>query len=916
MKPSTVQPDVDQTSASRAQSAAASAQPWHAYAVDDVFALLDSTPDGLSSDEARRRLVQYGPNELQAVQRISPWAILLEQFKNVLIIILLVATVISFFLGHGVESIVIAIIVLFAVLLGFVQEYRAERAIEALREMTAPTATVLRDGQEIRIPARELVPGDVILLHTGDRVPADARLIEAINLQIEEAALTGESVPVEKHAHPLGRDNLPLGDRRNMVYAGTSATYGRGRALVVATGMNTEFGAIARMLQTVETVRTPLQQNLDRVGSVLARAAFVVVALIVALGLWRGQPIIDMLIFGIALAVAVVPEALPAVVTISLAIGVQKMAKRHALIRRLPAVETLGSTSVICTDKTGTLTKNEMTVRHIVTAGQRLTLSGSGYTPEGEFLLDARPVPVSEPLLLTLKAAVLASDARLVQKEDGAWEIKGDPTEGALLVAAAKAGLWKESLDAENPRIHEIPFSSETKRMTTIHQGPDGTTAYAKGAPEVILAGCDLMVSADGMCRLDDAEREQIMQQAQEMASQALRVLGIAFKPGATPEQAETGMIFLGLVGMIDPPRPEARDAIATCVAAGIRPVMITGDHPLTAQAIAKELGLLDSRRVVTGDELEAISDDRLKRDVQDISVYARVSPSHKLRVVTAWQANGHVVAMTGDGVNDAPALKRADIGVAMGITGTDVTKEAAAMTLTDDNFASIVAAVEEGRGVFSNIKKYLMYLLSSNIGEIGLMAGASLMGLPLPLSAVQILYVNLATDGLPALALAVDPPEDDLMKRKPRNPRVGIFTRPVVTLMMLGGIWSALVNLGLFIWALSSGRGLEQAMTMTFVSLVLIQFFKAYNFRSDRHSVLRRPFANKWLNLAILWELALLSLIVYLPFLHDAFGTYALPLTDWLIVAGLAVTIVPVLEFAKWMERRGWFGSLDPDSD
>ncbi len=916
MKPSTVQPDVDQTSPSRAQNAAMPAQPWHAYAVDDVFALLDSTPDGLSSDEARRRLAQYGPNELQAVQRISPWAILLEQFKNVLIIILLVATVISFFLGHGVESIVIAIIVLFAVLLGFVQEYRAERAIEALREMTAPTATVLRDGQEIRIPARELVPGDVILLHTGDRVPADARLIEAINLQIEEAALTGESVPVEKHAHPLGRDNLPLGDRRNMVYAGTSATYGRGRALVVATGMNTEFGAIARMLQTVETVRTPLQQNLDRVGSVLARAAFVVVALIVALGLWRGQPIIDMLIFGIALAVAVVPEALPAVVTISLAIGVQKMAKRHALIRRLPAVETLGSTSVICTDKTGTLTKNEMTVRHIVTAGQRFTLSGSGYTPAGEFLLDDRPVPVSEPLLLTLKAAVLASDARLVQKEDGAWEIKGDPTEGALLVAAAKAGLWKESLDAENPRIHEIPFSSETKRMTTIHQGPDGTTAYAKGAPEVILAGCDLLVSTEGMCRLDDAEREQIMQQAQEMASQALRVLGIAFKPGATPEQAETGMIFLGLVGMIDPPRPEARDAIATCVAAGIRPVMITGDHPLTAQAIAKELGLLDSRRVVTGDELEAISDDRLKRDVQDISVYARVSPSHKLRVVTAWQANGHVVAMTGDGVNDAPALKRADIGVAMGITGTDVTKEAAAMTLTDDNFASIVAAVEEGRGVFSNIKKYLMYLLSSNIGEIGLMAGASLMGLPLPLSAVQILYVNLATDGLPALALAVDPPEDDLMKRKPRNPRVGIFTRPVVTLMMLGGIWSALVNLGLFIWALSSGRGLEQAMTMTFVSLVLIQFFKAYNFRSDRHSVLRRPFANKWLNLAILWELALLSLIVYLPFLHDAFGTYALPLTDWLIVAGLAVTVVPVLELAKWMERRGWFGSLDPDSD
>jgi Ca2+-transporting ATPase len=915
MKPPVVQPDLDRPASAPSRGDLALTHLWHAVPAPDAFDLLRSTPDGLTGSEARKRLERYGPNELQETRRISPWQILLEQFKNVLIIILLIATVISFFLGHGLESVVIAVIVLFAVLLGFVQEYRAERAIEALRQMTAPTATVMRDGEEVRIPARELVPGDVILLSTGDRIPADARLIEAINLQVEESALTGESVPVEKHVHPLGYDNLPLGDRRNMVYAGTSVTYGRGRALVVATGMHTEFGKIARMLQTVETVRTPLQENLDRVGNVLARAAFVVVGLIVALGLLRGQPVIDMLIFGIALAVAVVPEALPAVVTISLAIGVQKMAKRNALIRRLPAVETLGSTSVICTDKTGTLTKNEMTVRTVFTAGQSFVISGAGYAPDGEFFLEDRPVAPPEPLLLTLKAAALASDARLLKKEGGSWAIKGDPTEGALIVAAAKAGLWKDALDAENPRIHEIPFSSETKRMTTLHQPAEGATAYAKGAPEVILEGCDFVLSADGVQPLDDAKREQIMRQAQDMASQALRVLGVAFKPGATPDNAATGMTFLGLIGMIDPPRPEARDAIATCVQAGIRPVMITGDHPLTAQAIARDLGLLDGGRIVAGAELEAMSDEQLKRQVQNISVYARVSPAHKLRVVTAWQANGHIVAMTGDGVNDAPALKRADIGVAMGITGTDVTKEAAAMTLTDDNFASIVAAVEEGRGVFSNIKKYLMYLLSSNIGEIGLMAGATLLGLPLPLSAVQILYVNLATDGLPALALAVDPPEEDLMKRKPRNPRIGIFTRPVVTLMALGGVWSALVNLGLFIWALNSGRGLEQAMTMTFVSLVLIQFFKAYNFRSDRHSVLRRPFANKWLNLAIIWELVLLSLIVYLPFLHDAFGTYALSPTDWLIVAGLAVTVVPVLELAKWMERRGWFGSVDSEA-
>lgn len=915
MKPSVAQPDLDQPVSAPSNGDLTLTHLWHAVPATDAFDLLRSTPDGLTAGEARRRLERYGPNELQEARRISPWQILLEQFKNVLIIILLVATVISFFLGHGLESIVIAIIVLFAVLLGFVQEYRAERAIEALRQMTAPTATVVRDGEEVRLPARDLVPGDVILLHTGDRIPADARLIEAINLQVEESALTGESVPVEKHVQPLAHDNLPLGDRRNMVYAGTSVTYGRGRALVVATGMHTEFGKIARMLQSVETVRTPLQENLDRVGNALARAAFVVVGLIVALGLLRGQPVIDMLIFGIALAVAVVPEALPAVVTISLAIGVQKMAKRHALIRRLPAVETLGSTSVICTDKTGTLTKNEMTVRTVFTAGQSFAISGAGYAPEGEFFHDDRPVAPPEPLLLTLKAAALASDARLLKKDAGGWTIKGDPTEGALIVAAAKAGLWKDTLDAEHPRIHEIPFSSETKRMITLHQTAEGATAYAKGAPEVILEGCDFVLSANGIQPLDNAGREQILHQAHEMASRALRVLGVAFKPDATPDNAATGMTFLGLIGMIDPPRPEARDAIATCVQAGIRPVMITGDHPLTAQAIARDLGLLDGGRIVTGAELEAIPDEQLQRHVQNISVYARVSPAHKLRVVTAWQANGHIVAMTGDGVNDAPALKRADIGVAMGITGTDVTKEAAAMTLTDDNFASIVAAVEEGRGVFSNIKKYLMYLLSSNIGEIGLMAGATLLGLPLPLSAVQILYVNLATDGLPALALAVDPPEEDLMKRKPRNPRIGIFTRPVVTLMTLGGVWSALVNLGLFTWALNSGRGLDQAMTMTFVSLVLIQFFKAYNFRSDRHSVLRRPFANKWLNLAIIWEMVLLSLIVYLPFLHDAFGTYALSATDWLIVVGLAVTVVPVLELAKWMERRGWLGSMDTEA-
>jgi P-type Ca2+ transporter type 2C len=883
---------------------------WHALSTEQVFAQLNANPAGLTSAEAARRLAEYGPNELRAADRVSPWAVLLSQFKNVLIIILLIAAALSIVLGHGVEAIAIAVIVLLAVLLGFVQEYRAERAIEALRRMAALTATVLRDDEEMEIPARDLVPGDVILLRAGDVVPADARLVEAINLQIEEAALTGESVPVEKHTAPLANGQLALGDRKNLVYSGTVATYGRGRAVVTATGMNTEFGKITGMLQTVEAGKTPLQENLDRMGKTLAKAALVIVAFIVALGLLRGQPFIEMLIFGIALAVAVVPEALPAVVTISLALGVQRMVKRNALVRRLPVVEALGSTTVICSDKTGTLTRDEMTVRKIFVAGRAVEVSGAGYEPHGSFAQGGLPVVPSGPLLELLRAAALASDARLVER-DGHWDIKGDPTEGALVVAADKAGQHRADLETQFPRVNEIPFTSETKRMTTLHATANGPVAYAKGAAEIILDSCAWVLTEEGAQPLDSAAHEEILEQARQMAGAALRVLGIATKPDASIENAEHAMTFLGLVGMIDPPRSEAKAAIQACELAGIKVAMITGDHPLTAQAVARELGLLKTGRSVTGAQLEAMDDAEFEREVEGIEVYARVSPAHKLRVVTALQEHGHIVAMTGDGVNDAPALKKADIGVAMGITGTDVSKEAAAMTLTDDNFASIVAAVEEGRGIFGNIKKYLMYLLSSNIGEIGLMAGATLLGLPLPLTAVQLLYVNLVTDGLPALALAVDPPEKDLMRRKPRDPRTGIFTRPVVTLMTVGGLWSTIANLGLFIWALNSGRSTSEAMTMTFASLVLIQFFKAYNYRSDRNSVLDRPFANKWLNLAVASQLALMALVIYWPFLHDVFGTFYLTLEDWLIVAVMAFTVSPVLELAKWMVRRGWFGKL-----
>jgi len=884
---------------------------WHTVSVEDALAHLATASLGLSGGEAVQRLHVYGPNELTSLTRESAWRTFAAQFKNALIVILLCATVISGFLGHTLEAVVITVIVLFAVLLGFFQEYRASRALDALRQMAAPTARVLRDGQETVVPARELVPGDVVLLRAGDRVPADIRLTQAINLAIDEAALTGESQPAQKTISPFDDPRLPLGDRRNITYAGTSAVLGRGQGVVVSTGMATEFGRIARMVDTVEITRTPLQENLDRLGGTLGKAALVVVGLVVAIGLLRGLPVIQMFMFGIALAVAVVPEALPAVVTISLAIGVRRMVKRNALVRRLPIVETLGSTSVICSDKTGTLTRNEMTVRHLFADERLLDVTGAGYDPTGEVLDAGRAIDPPDSVRALLTAGVLASDARVVSR-DGRPQVEGDPTEGALVVAAMKAGLDPGFLNKGEPRVAEIPFTSERRRMTTLHKTVDGSlTAYSKGAVEEVLAGCTSQLRSGRNIELTPADRERTRATEQRMAAGGLRVLALARRAGATVEDPESGMTLLGLVAMMDPPRPEARAAVRTCEAAGIRAVMITGDHPLTAATVAREVGMLTDGRVVSGRELEVMSDADLERDVADITVYARVSPADKLRVVTAWQKRGDVAAMTGDGVNDAPALKKADVGIAMGISGTDVSKEAAGMTLLDDNFATIVAAIEEGRIVFGNIKKYLMYLLSCNVGEIVLLAGAVIAGLPLPLTAVQILYVNLATDGLPALALAVDPSEVDLMRRKPRNPRVGIFTRPVVAMLLAAGAWSGIVNLTLFTFGIAAGRRLQDVMALTFVTLVLIQFFNAYNCRSDRLSAFNRPLANRWLNIAVAWELALMIAIVYVPFLQRAFGTFSFSAIDWLMTIALAFSIVPVLETVKWMARRGWFGDL-----
>src|SRR5688572_17890510 len=881
---------------------------WHTLAADAAIATLGSTPAGLTTADAARRLAEHGPNELEAHKSVSAWETFVAQFKNVLILILLSATVLSGFLGHTLEATVITIIVLFAVVLGFIQEHRAGRALEALREMAAPTARVVRDGEEGVVAARDLVPGDVIVIRTGDRVPADARLLQSVNLTVDEAALTGESVAVEKTSAALAEAARPVGDRINMLYAGTIAAYGRGRAVVAATGMSTEFGQIARLVESVDAGRTPLQENLDRLGATLGKSALVVVAIVVVVGLARGLPPIEMFMFGIALAVAVVPEALPAVVTISLAIGVRRMVKRHALVRRLPIVETLGSTSVICSDKTGTLTKNEMTVRQLCVDRQFLELSGTGYDPKGELMRGGQVTQPTAAVQLLLRAAVLASDARLVNRENR-WTVDGDATEGALLVAAAKAGLDPARLTDDEPRVAEIPFTSDRRRMTTLHGSPPGVVAYSKGAAEDIIGSCSRLFAAGGDVALTAADRDWFRDVEQRMAADGLRVLAIAIKNGTSTSDAESDMTLLGLVAMLDPPRPEARVAVETCGHAGIRAVMITGDHPLTARTVARELGILTDHRVVTGQDLDGMSDETLAREVGDIAVYARVSPADKLRVVTAWQARGNIVAMTGDGVNDAPALKKADIGIAMGITGTDVSKEAAGMTLLDDNFATIVAAIEEGRVVFGNIKKYLMYLLSCNVGEIVLLAGAVIVGLPMPLTAVQILYVNLATDGLPALALAVDPPEDDLMQRQPRDPRIGVFTRPVVVMLLAAGLWSGIVNMTLFVWLLERGRALHEVMALTFVTLVLIQFFNAYNCRSDRQSVFRRPFANRWLNLAVGWEVVLLIAILYVPFFQPAFGTFSLTTADWLLVGSLAFSIVPVIQGVKWMARRSWFG-------
>ncbi|MCU0897408.1 MAG: cation-translocating P-type ATPase [Burkholderiales bacterium] len=918
----------------------------------EVAASLNTNPRvGLTDAEAAARLARYGANVLASAPPVPTWRKLLAQFESPLVILLLVAGAISLAVWaiereHDLpyESLTILAIVVANALLGFFQEARAEEAVASLRKMTAAQATVVRGGARAVVPAADLVPGDIVVLEEGATVPADARLVESVSLQTAEAALTGESMPVAKDTAPVAAD-AAIGDRSNMVFAGTAVTYGHGVAVVTATGMQAEVGKIAGLLRETASEQTPLQAQLDSVGKILG---IVVIAIAVIVGAtilviqrdFSTAALVGILLYTVSLAVSAVPEGLAAVTTVVLSLGMQRMAKRNAVIRRLAAVETLGSATVICTDKTGTLTKNEMTVRVLVTAAGRIDFTGSGYAPRGELLADgqalgegARRVE-SERALAT---GLLVNNAQVVER-DGRWAVMGDPTEGALKVAALKAGIDPAALAQQLPRVGEVPFSSERKLMSTAHADAAGggrMLLLCKGAPDVLLARCTSEQAGDGARPLTEARREDIRAGIDALAGEALRTIGLASREiasgaGAVREQDEQDFTWLGVVGMIDPPREEARPAVATAHDAGIRVVMITGDHPNAALAIARELGIAPADRhaaqsadeVVIGARLEKMADAELAEVAARTNVYARVSSEHKLRIVRALQSRGAIVAMTGDGVNDAPALKAADIGIAMGITGTDVSKEAADMILADDNFATIVAAIEEGRSIYANIQKFLRYLLSTNLGEvlvmffgvvlasvIGLVAGDG-EALILPLLATMILWINLVTDGLPALAVGVDPAEPALMRRAPRDPGTGVITRR----MWWGiGVASVVMGIGTLLvldaglpGGLIEGSGdVRYARTMAFHVLVLYQLFDVYCIRSDEASLARGLFRNRWLWLSVAAALLLQLAVLYVPALQKAFGTVPLDAYDWFVCVAVASTVVYARELLKWYWRR-----------
>ncbi len=927
-----------ESSASVVQDVANGGEVWHTLEASKVVRALQTSPTrGLTTEQVARRVVEYGPNELVEPPRPTLWRMILEQFNNFIVIVLIVASIVSALLGDYIEAGAIMAIVLLNALLGVIQEHRAEEALAALQRLAAPEAHVIRDAHRQAVPARDLVPGDVVLLGVGNYVPADLRLVETVNLKIEEAALTGESVPVQKDARVVLTQDEVLGDRRNTAFSGTLVAYGRGRGVVVSTGMNTQIGMIAAMLQSVYEEPTPLQRRLDQLGKLLGWASLAICGLVFALGWVRGVDPLEMFLVAVSLAVAAVPEGLPAVVTITLAMGMREMIQRHALIRRLSSVETLGSTTVICSDKTGTLTQNQMTVTHLWVDGIDIQITGSGYEPIGEFRVDGTPVNLKDyPASTTaLWVAALANDAQIEVGEDedvsATTRVVGDPTEAALIVAAAKTGADLDALEHAYPRINEIPFDSSRKRMTTIHkilspQPEDASPFYdgrlrgwevaaIKGAPDVILDLCTYYQCMDDTSMpLTDQVRKRILDANAHMAKQALRVLAVAFRvekdvpDEATPERVEQDMTFIGLLGMIDPPRVQAMPAIQKARQAGIRTVMITGDYPDTARAIAEEIGLLElDHRVIAGKELEQMDDDRLRREVIRTGVFARVSPEHKVRIVDALKHNRQIVAMTGDGVNDAPALKRADIGVAMGITGTDVAKETADMVLTDDNYASIVSAVEQGRVIYANIRKFVFYLLSCNLAEIAVIFIAVLAGLPSPLTAIQLLWLNLITDGAPALALGMEKGDPDTMTRPPRPPDESIINREMRLRIGIQTVAIAAVTLVAY-WA---GLGLHHehtllAGTMAFVTLSFSELLRAFTARSEYYPMLKIGlFSNKVMFFAVVSSLLLLLLVIYVPFLQPVFNTVPLTLAHWKIIFPLLFIPAIVAELSKMVISR-----------
>jgi Ca2+-transporting ATPase len=912
---------------------ASQSKSWHALSPEETLKELNVSERGLSQSEAQKRLAQYGSNELQKEKRSSRIRMFLEQFTDVLIVILIIATALSVAIGEIVDAIVIIAIVLATAILGFVEEFRSEKAVEALKKMTAPTAVVLRDGKEVKIQSTEIVPGDIILLHTGDKIPADARLLKSFNLKIDEASLTGESSPVNKNIDSCGAE-ADLNDRRDMVFTGTVVVCGRGEAVATSTGMNTEFGKIAKMVQITEEEETPLEKRTKSIGKWIGILSVAICLGVGAIGIVEGRNPIDMALWGISLAVAAVPEALPAIVTGALAVGMYRMAKVNTIVKKLPAVETLGCTSVICSDKTGTMTKGEMTVQRIFVDDQVVKVSGVGYEPEGEFLVENQKIdPKNERLGVLLTAATLCNDAKL-EKDTATerWIIKGDPTEGALIVAAAKAGLWKQDLEQQQPRIGEIPFSSERKCMTTAHiVSGRKKLAYMKGAPEIVLDQCTKVMVNGRVSKLAESDRARIIEVNEAMARQALRNLGFAFrelpdKVDVFDEKIEKDFVFIGIMGMIDPPREEVKDAIYTCKKAGINVVMVTGDHMLTAVAVAKELNLLgenEEGKALTGVELEKLSEEQLAEMVEGVVIYARVSPEHKMRIVKAWKAKGHVVAMTGDGVNDAPALKRADIGVSMGITGTEVTKEASDMVLTDDNFASIVKAAREGREIYDNIKKYLTYLMRCNIMEILVMFTA-VISVPflariyapnvpadavgsatIALTAAQLLWVNLTTDGLPAIALGIDPGDPDIMERKPRDPNESVFTRDVKAYLSLTPIlMTALLLFGYFFYRpWESQAQLLEARTQLLTAMILMELANAISARSLKYPVWKvGAFKNKFLWYAVGSSFILQLIVLYTPGVNSAFDVNAPEPLDWAFAILFTAISFTTLETAKWI--------------